>query len=155
MGSSRHPICIFMKDSRPQQVKVYKKKKKRDFVSQAKRESALERSKSTWRPWLSLNLRWSRKASTSLKETKGFENECSTTHRQAHFAICPVVPRGAKGLDATLEVSLRQVEMPKSQGRESNPSKVKGLRREGSKSCLPVGSATGDTKHTHKLSALE
>lgn len=54
-------------------------------------------------------------------------------------AICLVLSRGAKGLDDTPEVSLaQQVEMPKSKGRESNPSKVKGLRRKRSKSCLPV-----------------
>lgn len=128
-------------------------KKRFCFSSHAK--ICFRKSKSTWGPWLSLNLHWSRGASTSLKETKGFENECSTTHRQAHFAICLVVSRGAKGLDDTPEVSLWQVEMPKSQGRESNPSKVNGLRRKKSKSYLPVSGAAGDIKHAHKLSTLE
>lgn len=87
-------------------------------------------------------------ASSSLKGTEGLENECSTTHRQAHVAICPVVSRGAKGLNGTPEFSLLQVEMPESQRGESIPSKVNRLKRKRSQSCLPVSTMPPVTSST-------
>lgn len=113
LGSLRHLIRIFMKDS-ASEIRCTKG----DFCflsrEEEKKKTCFGKSESTRGPLLSPNLHLSRTA--SLKETKGFENECSTTHRRAHFAICLVVSRGAKGLKDTPEFSPLQVEMPKSGG---------------------------------------
>lgn len=89
-----------MKDSGLRQVKQSAEKGDFVFLSQAK--ICFRKSKSTQGPSLSPNLHLSRATSTSLKGSKELTNECSTTHGQAHFAICLSVSKGAGGLNDIL-----------------------------------------------------
>lgn len=114
-GLLRHLIRIFIKDSELWQVKQSAQKEILFFLSPAK--IRFRKSKSTQGLLLSPNLHLSRAASTSLKESKQHTNERSTTHRQAHFAICLLLSRGLRGLnDILLNFSLLQVETSDSQG---------------------------------------
>lgn len=128
-----------------QRNKVYKKRF--CFLSQAK--ICFRKSKSTQGPLLSPEPSLVSSSQHLIKESKELENECSNTPGQAHFAICLLVSRGAKGLNDTPEFSLLRVETSNSQGGEKDFScKVNWVKRNRSKSSSPVNTMPPMTLNT-------
>lgn len=115
------------------------------------------KSKPTQGPSLSPNLHLSRAAGTSLEDSKELTNECSTTHRQAHFAICFLVSRGARGLNDILLnfLSCRwKHQIPRGQERRLLQGQLDKKEQKGiSLTCQH--NATHDIKHMYKLSTLQ